>query len=156
MKRLLIGAAAGAAVMYFLDPDRGRGRRAQVSQQLGARKRKIEHVAEGVEKDAANRAEGAAARAKGAGVFHPTDDRSLEVHLHQVLEELDVETRDVTVEAVGGLVRVRGQVASTEDIARVVRAVNGVPGVHAVESFMHLPGEPAPNKEPALRVGTDS
>jgi hypothetical protein len=155
MKRFLAGAVAGAAGMYFLDPDRGRGRRARVSQQLSARKRKIEHVAEGIEKDAANRAQGAAARAKGAGVFHPTDDRSLEVHLHQVLKELDVQTGDVTVEAVGGLVRVRGQVASTDDIARVVRTVNSVPGVHAVESFLHLPGEPAPNKEPALEIGAD-
>ncbi len=52
-----------------------------------------------------------------------------------------------------GHVRVRGQVASTDDIARVVQVISGVPGVHAVDSFMHLPGEPAPNKEPARSAG---
>jgi hypothetical protein len=155
MKRFLAGAMAGAAAMYLLDPDRGRARRARMSQQLAARKRRIDRVAEKAQRDAANRAQGAAARAHGAGVFHPTDDRALEVHLHQVIEELDTETRDVTVEAVDGIVRLRGQVSSTADIARVVQAVNGVPGVHAVESFLHLPGEPAPNKEAALRVGTN-
>ena len=75
------------------------------------------------------------------------------MHLHQVLEELDVATTEVTVESVDGVVRVRGQVASEADIARVVRAINGVPGVQGVESLMHLPGEPAPNKKPARAAG---
>jgi len=153
MKRFLVGAAAGAAGMYFLDPDRGRGRRARMGQQLAARRRKIERAATSIEKDAANRADGVAARAKGAGVFHPSDDRALEVHLHQVLAEIDVATSDVSVESVEGVVRVRGQVASEADIARVVRAINGVPGVQGVESLMHLPGEPAPNKKPARAAG---
>ena len=107
-----------------------------MGQQLAARRRKIERAATSIEKDAANRADGVAARAKGAGVFHPSDDRALEVHLHQVLAEIDVATSDVSVESVEGVVRVRGQVASEADIARVVRAINGVPGVQGVESLM--------------------
>lgn len=156
MKRFFLGAAAGAAAMYFLDPDRGHSRRARFQQQAQAKKRSFDRSVDRVEQDAANRAKGADARAHGAGVFHPSDDRALEVHLHQVLKELDIPTGDVTVEAVDGIVRLRGQVSSTSDIGRIVQTVNGVPGVHAVESFMHLPGEPAPNKEPALRVGSKS
>ena len=153
MKRFIAGAMAGAVVMYLLDPDRGRGRRARVRQQLSSRVRSVDRAADRFERDAANRAEGARARADGKGVFHPSDDRALEVHLHQVLEELDVATSDVSVESVDGVVRVRGQVGSEADIARVVRAINGVPGVQGVESLMHLPGEPAPNKKPARAAG---
>lgn len=153
MKRFFAGAMAGAAAMYLLDPDRGRRRRAQLGQKWTARKRSADRAVDRFERDTANRAEGARARAEGGGIFHPSDDRALEVHLHQVLEELDVATSDVSVESVEGLVRVRGQVASEADIARVVRAINGVPGVHGVESLMHLPGEPAPNKKPARAAG---
>ena len=147
MKRFIAGAMAGAVAMYLLDPDRGRGRRARVRQQWSSRVRSVDRAADRFERDAANRAEGARARADGKGIFHPSDDRALEVHLHQVLAEIDVAT------SVDGVVRVRGQVASEADIARVVRAINGVPGVQGVESLMHLPGEPAPNKKPARAAG---
>ncbi len=71
-----------------------------------------------------------------------------------MLKELDLDVRDVTVEAVDGHVRLRGQVASAIDMKRVVASVDEVPGVYAVESLMHLPGEPAPNKEPAREAGS--
>ena len=117
MKRFIAGAMAGAVAMYLLDPDRGRSRRARIRQQGSARARSVDRAADCIERDAANRAEGARARADGKGVFHPSDDRALEVHLHQVLEELDVATSEVTVESVEGVVRVRGQVGSEADIA---------------------------------------
>ena len=94
MKRFIAGAMAGAVAMYLLDPDRGRGRRARVRQQWSSRVRSVDRAADRFERDAANRAEGARARADGKGVFHPSDDRALEVHLHQVLEELDVATSE--------------------------------------------------------------
>ncbi len=102
MKRFIAGAMAGAVAMYLLDPDRGRGRRARMRQQWSSRARSVDRAADRFERDAANRAEGARARADGKGIFHPSDDRALEVHLHQVLEELDVATTEVTVESVDG------------------------------------------------------
>jgi hypothetical protein len=152
MIRFLAGVVVGATAMYFLDPVKGRSRRAVRSDRWRSRARIAERRAEQRARDAANRQAGERARARGAGQFHPVDDRSVELHLHQVLAELDVPTADVTVEAIEGLVRVRGQVASMSEHEQVITAIREARGVRDVESLLHLPGESAPNKEPARHV----
>jgi hypothetical protein len=69
-----------------------------------------------------------------------------------VLNGLDVDTSDVNVEVVEGIVRLRGQVPDREASLRVITAVSGEPGVRFTESLLHLPGQPAPNKVAALRA----
>jgi osmotically-inducible protein OsmY len=145
--KFLAGAVAGAAGMYFADPVNGRGRRRRTSAKLQAARRRRQRNAERQASLAAGRAVGEQARARGAGQFHPTDDRSVELHLHDLLAGLDTDTKDVNVEVVEGLARVRGQVTSGDDMQRVVDLVHGCPGVRSVESFLHLPDEPAPNKK---------
>ena len=154
--RFLGGAVAGAAAMYFLDPRQGRTRRAEGADKVRSVTSRRRTAAERRSEDAANRERGERLERAGAGRFHPTDDRSVAEHLHQVLGELDVATDDINVDVVGGVAALRGQVASSSDIDAVVRAVTGEPGVHRVESYLHLPGEPAPNKEAALRAGDRS
>lgn len=150
--RLLVGVGVGAAAMYFFDPDRGRSRRARWLDQQRSRMHKAQRKAQRHERDLENRAAGERARARGAGQFHPTDDRSIELHLHQLLAELDADTSDVTVEAHQGWARLRGQVASPADMYAIVEAARRCPGVEQVESLLHLPGEPAPNKAAALQA----
>ena len=58
MKRFIAGAMAGAVAMYLLDPDRGRGRRARMSQQWSSRVRSVDRAADRFERDAANRVRG--------------------------------------------------------------------------------------------------
>ena len=87
----------------------------------------------------------------GAGEFHQRDNRSVAEHLHAVLERADVPTADVTVEVVDDLVRLRGQVRTDDERARVLAAVGAEAGSRQVESMLHLPNEPAPNKAPSRR-----
>ena len=153
MMKFVSGVAVGVAAMYVLDPVKGRGRRAVLRDRARSTMRTRHRRAEQQARDAANREAGEQARARGAGHFHPTDDRSVELHLHQLLAELDVDTHDVTVEVHEGLARLRGQVASDTDRQRVLTTVRESRGVREVESLLHLPDEPAPNKEPARQAG---
>lgn len=148
--RFAAGAVAGAIGMYLLDPSQGRTRRKQTAAQLRSRCRRAAHDTERRLRDRQHRRHGEEVELLGAGRFRPVDDRSLATHLHQVLAELDVPTADVTVEVVDGTVRLRGQLPTSADIQRVLKAVAAEPGVERVQHFLHLPGEAAPNKLAAL------
>jgi hypothetical protein len=141
--------ALGVTGMYVADPLAGRRRRRQLTAQVSAARRRGRQSAARRKRLAAGGAAGDRARERGAGHFHPTDGRSVERHLHEVLSRLDLDPDDVNVEVVEGLVRVRGQVATGDDLRGVVEALQQSPGVGAVDSLLHLPGEPAPNKEPS-------
>lgn len=150
--RTLVAAATGAAAAYFLDPDQGHARRARTRDQVrswaAARRREVDRTAR---YEAGVRA-GEEAKAHGAGHYHPHGDTDLQEHLRMVLSGLRFPTGDVTVEVVEGVVRVRGQVEDREQVDEVLGAVRDVPGVVSVESLLHLPGTPAPNKAAAIEA----
>lgn len=149
--KLLAGEAVGVSGMYFGDPARGRGRRAEWRYRRRARARRAEPAKDSWAKDAANRAPGDVARGRGAGAFHPTDDRSVERHLHQWLAELDVDSHDVTVEVCDELTRARGQVGDEQAMTRATDELRRSRVVRGVESLLHLPEQPAPNKQAAAQ-----
>lgn len=146
----LVWGAGGAGLAYFLDPDRGRARRARTRDQAAAALRRRRREAESQMRYDEGRLEGVAARASGAGRFTPEDDTDIVQAVHAALSRLDFPTSDVNVEVVDGVAGVRGQVGSTEEISRVCRAVHEVPGVGEVQSYLHTPGTPAPNKAASL------
>ena len=155
MRKALLTAtagAAGAAVAYFLDPDRGRARRAQARDQAAAAVRRRKEDAERQARYAQGQAEGVAARAQGGGRPQPEDDRDVVQSVRQALAGLEVPVDDVTVEVVEGVATLRGQVPDEEAKSAVERATGGAAGVQEVQSWLHLPGEPAPNKASALRA----
>jgi osmotically-inducible protein OsmY len=80
------------------------------------------------------------------------DDHAVAEHLRALLARLDVDTREVNVEVVDGVVRLRGQVIDHEAEGRIMQTVDGEPGVAQIENLLHLPGQPAPNKAAALRA----
>ncbi len=62
----LLGAlSAGAALMYFLDPDNGRRRRALVRDQVAHGRNVLQDVTEAAVHNAANQTRGAIARIQG-------------------------------------------------------------------------------------------
>jgi osmotically-inducible protein OsmY len=148
--RTALALSAGAAAAYFADRDQGRRRRAKVSDKARSWARHRRRAADRAARYEAGVQAGEAARARGAGTYHPHSDADLHEHLRMVLANLDVPTSTVTVEVVEGVVRARGQVGSVDDAARVIEALGAVPGVETVESLLHLPGQPAPNKAAAL------
>jgi hypothetical protein len=136
----------GAAGMFFFDPSQGRRRRAlardKVKSGLARRRRRARSDAA----FEAGRRRGELFERAGAGRFHGRDDRTVAEHLHEVLERTDVPTGDVTVEVVDAVVRLRGQVRTNDERSRVLAAVGAESGDRHVESLLHLPNEPAPNK----------
>ena len=150
--RLAIVSGAGAAAAYFFDPERGVARRKQTKDQAEALLRKRQADAERKAQHEANVAMGRAAEAQGAGVPRPVDDVEVVNVVRQSLAAVDVDTTDVAIDSVDGVVTVRGQVAGDEAKAVIERAVSETPGVFAVESFLHTPGTPAPNKAASLRA----
>lgn len=125
-----IGAAAGAALAYLFDPDRGRSRRARLSDQLAARGR---DVTESVRKQAEYQ------KGVAKGIIHEASD------MLKAEKDYDDETllQKVRSEALGywdgsdsieiditnGMVRISGSVddeAARERLIELVRAVEGV------------------------------
>ncbi|MDQ4069927.1 MAG: BON domain-containing protein, partial [Actinomycetota bacterium] len=135
--RLAVVSGAGAAAAYFFDPDRGRARRAQARDQAEALLRRQRAEAERKAQHAANVAAGQAAEAQGAGVPRPVDDVEVVNVVKQSLSALDVDTSEVKLDSVDGIVTVRGQLPSRDAIAAVENAISGTPGVVEVQSFLH-------------------
>jgi osmotically-inducible protein OsmY len=70
-----------------------------------------------------------------------------------VLGRMPDVAKHISVDAAKGAVTLRGQLDDREAIARLESAVRRVDGVREVVNLLHLPGEPPPNKEAALRTG---
>ena len=150
--RLTLVSGAGAAAAYFFDPEQGRARRAQARDQVEARLRRRQRETAGEARHQANVAVGEAVKAEGGGVPRPQDDVDVAQAVRQALAEVEVDTADVTVESVDGVVTLRGQVGSGDDLRAVEEAVGRAAGVVEVQSFLHTPGSPAPNKAASLRA----
>lgn len=143
---------AGAAVAYLLDPDRGRARRAQLTDRTGAWSRRARRRAGQQARYHRGQAGGAALRAAEAGRPAPVDDVGVRHEVRQQLSRVGFPTPDVTVDVVDGRATLRGQVHDGAQMQAVQEAVASAPGVRMVESWLHLPGEPAPNKAASLQA----
>lgn len=148
--------AAGAALMYLYDPDRGRARRSRAAAQAtGAARRQVKHAVTGSERRlhyAEGQLRGAAARARGGGRYRPESDVDLREHLRQVIRSQPTHFPEVSVDVARGRAVLRGEVPSAQQQAELRSAVAAVEGVEVVEDLTHLPGQPAPNKAAARAV----
>jgi hypothetical protein len=140
------GVVIGATAAYYLDPDRGRSRRAHARDQMSARGKRLARSAGRRARYQLGRAKGRMMRSVGGGRFRPVDDRALADHLHAVLGRLAIPTDHLTTEVVDGVVRLRGQVESRIDAEVVTSALACEPGVRRVEDLTHLPDAAPPNK----------
>jgi hypothetical protein len=138
--------------MYFLDPVSGRRRRSVARDKLKSRAAIGRQRRERRDAYEAGRQRGEVMRRAGAGTFHQRDDTSVAAHLHEALAHIDVPTGDVNVEVVEDVVRVRGQVRTSDEMGSVLSAVRAEAGGRHVESLLHLPTEPAPNKAASRRA----
>jgi osmotically-inducible protein OsmY len=142
------GAATGAAGMYFLDPEQGKGRR-HVARD---RARKVLRRAGRETVRQARHAEGKLheARSHGAEAKPQPDDMTLEHKVEsEIFRDPDAPKSSVNVNAENGVVYLRGEVPSREQIDGLVAATRAVNGVQDVRNLLHVPGEAARTAEDA-------
>lgn len=137
--------AAGAAVMYFLDPQAGRRRRALARDRGTGAVRELEHSARTAGRDASNRMRGAMAEAKSHIEAAPVDDDTLHERIRAKLGHLLDRPSAVEVTVTGGHVTLSGE-ASDEEAAEVARYVAGMQGVSDVESRLASRDPEAPDQ----------
>ena len=148
--KTVAAGAAGAAGAFLLDPQSGRRRRSVAKDRMAAAFRRGAADAERKARYMEGRAEGVAYRAAGAGTPHPVDDRALVDVVRQFLATLDLDTSQVNVDACDGVVTLRGELKRPDEVRAVRDGAAKLSGVTRVESYLHLPGTPAPNKAEAV------
>jgi len=148
---IVTGAVAGAVAVYFLDPQRGRARRAQFVEWSSARVRRGWHAVNQL---------GMRTGANAAALPHrmvslrtsprPVDDLTLRDRVEsEVFRNPDLPKGQINFDVESAVVTIRGQVDNAFQIANVEKAVLKVPGVTGVENLLHVNGTPAPNKRQA-------
>jgi osmotically-inducible protein OsmY len=144
-------AALGAGLMYFFDPELGRTRRARFGARLAARARRTS-------REVGRKAE--YTRGHVRGLRHeiashdtppPTDAALKDKVESEVLSRWRFPTGQIAVNAVDGVVYLRGLCETADQIQDLEQQVRKVTGVIDVVNYMHLPDTPAPNKKGAIR-----
>jgi len=153
-KAFVVGGAVGAATAYLLDPDSGRRRRALLRDRTAAGFRRVRRRAAQKERHLKNVAEGKIAERRSLGPDNrDPDDLTLEDRIRStVFRRPEVLDHRLVLEVENGVVIVRGEIHSPDESTELVRRIGQDPAVRDVVMLVHLPGEPAPNKEDALRA----
>ena len=139
-----LGALGGAIAVYFLDPDRGKSRRAQARDQLAGFARDIGRSAERRVRWSRGPIAGLGARLAGAfETTQPMDDATL---AHKVESELfrdpSVPKGRININAENGTVILRGVADSRDQIEKLLGATASVEGVRIARSLLRTPDEP--------------
>ena len=135
--RLAAVFVAGAAVMYFFDPVKGRRRRALVRDRGTAVRHDLENFARTKSKRAADHMKGAMARTRAAFAGEPVDDERLRDRIRAKLGHLVEHPSAVEVAVQDGRVVLSGRV-DAEELDDLLDAVKSMLGVAGVESRLKL------------------
>jgi hypothetical protein len=148
---LLGSMGIGAGVMFLLDPDRGRRRRALVRDQAIAVNRRLRDTTAAALEDAGNRARGTVAEARRLWQTEPVADDVLVERVRARLGLVCERPGDVVVEAHDGRVTLRGAVTDDE-YDRLLRRVRWTPGVKEIAHELTVRAEEHPRpRRTALR-----
>jgi hypothetical protein len=152
----VFGGAIGALIAYFFDRDRGRARRATTRDQVMGKARRTGRRMGRKARYMAGKGYGVAQRFSGAEgtPAEEYDDVTLARKVEsEVLGAPDIPKGSINVNAVDGVVELRGQVRTSEEINEIERRVRKVHGVRDVNNLLHLQETPAPNTLEAREVG---
>jgi osmotically-inducible protein OsmY len=147
----VVGAgAAGALGAYFLDPQSGKRRRHVARDRLFAFMRRRKAVAERKARYAAGAAQGVTHKItlEPDRVRPDLNDPALARKVEsEIFRPADAPKGDINVNAEDGVVYLRGQAQTPEQISELVEKASKVEGVKRVENLLHLPGTPAQMKQ---------
>jgi hyperosmotically inducible periplasmic protein len=136
--RLAAAFAAGAALMYWLDPRSGRRRRAMVRDKGVAAGHDLARLARGKAKRATDRLHGVAARTRARMRREPVDDERLHERVRARLGRVVAHPRDIEVKVRDGRVVLSGH-ASRSEMDALVEAVAAIGGVGEIDNMLSPP-----------------
>lgn len=141
-----LAGGAGAALAYLLDPERGRARRAVARDRLGAFLRRGVRQAERAGRTASAQAHGLTQKVGHLREATPIlDDASLAEKISsELFRDPSIPKGDINLNVERGVVVLRGQIETQEQIQEIEARVRRISGVWDVQNLLHLPGLPAP------------
>lgn len=147
----LIGAAgAGAGLMYLLDPDRGRRRRAEIRDKAKHINRVATDAAGKTGRDLRNHFRGVIAELESLVCREPVSDDVLAARVRSKMGRVVSHPHAIEVKAQEGRVILSGPILSAE-VLPLMDAVAGVQGVENIENLLEL--HETPGDIPALQGG---
>jgi len=137
---ILAGVGAGAGLMFFLDPDRGQRRRAEVRNRVTAAANDATHAycaLVGASRDARNRAYGLFAETRRRLRREEVYDAVLEARVRSRMGHKIAHPEHVQVKADHGRVTLDGRVGASE-AAALVACVSSVKGVREIANQIEV------------------
>jgi hypothetical protein len=133
MASLLSVFAAGAGMMFLLDPDRGARRRALARDQALSIRRRLGETAAATFEDVGNRAFGSVAEARRLLQAEPASDPVIYERVRAALGTVCARPADIDIEVDSGQVTLRGVIADSE-LARTLRRISWTGGVTEIDN----------------------
>jgi osmotically-inducible protein OsmY len=137
--QLLLAAAAGGLVVYLLDPEQGNRRRKMAAQRLGrltrTTAREMSRAGRGISATMA----GKSRMLMNSGRSHePMDDATLAHKVESLLfRDPDIPKGNINVNSEHGVVVLRGEVESPDQIHQIEMRVRAIEGVQDVRTLLH-------------------
>lgn len=132
----LVGVGTGLAAMYFFDPDRGRRRRALLSDKLTSAGNRIPKAVRVTASDISNRAGGAWASATNLFSSDNPTNQVLEARVRSKMGRIISHPHAIRVTAQDGRITLDGLILDDE-LSGLLAAVEAVRGVRGVENRLH-------------------
>ena len=139
--KLLLAAGIGATAMYYLDPARGRYRRALLRDGLTHAGHRTQHELGVVGRDTRNRTVGLRARLRNLLRAEPPNDDVLVSRVRACLGRVVSHPSSVEVHSNDGVIKLSGPILEDE-VPRLLRYVRRVPGVRDVQDQLEVHAEP--------------
>ena len=130
-------AGLGAGLMYLLDPDRGKRRRALLRNKAGHATRIAAHVAGRTRRDVRNHLLGVFAEVRSRFRTGEVSDSVLDARVRSKLGRVVSHPHAVEVKADKGLVRLSGPVLADE-LHPLLEAVAAIGGVKSIENWLEV------------------
>jgi osmotically-inducible protein OsmY len=146
---LVMWSAAGAAAMYFFDPEQGRTRRAKVRDTMVKIVKRGQRTAESTGQAVSAQASAVKEKAAHRGEETPPEnDETLRDKIQsEVLTRHNYPKGDINVNVENGVVYLRGQVNTEDQLSALDQEVRKVTGVVDVQNLIRVPAAPAPSKD---------
>ena len=140
---IALAAVAGAAAAYFFDPERGRGRRIQAADQLGAFVRRTGNDASRIARYVSATASAKAqAYARPRNEYIAPNDAALKAKVEsELFADPTIDKSTISLNVENGVVVLRGTAESEDQIRRIVAMAETISGVRKVRDVLRVPSQ---------------